>query len=75
MLVIAPDRVDLDRAEVGALEPLSSMVSQLREHGVAAVSDNGILGDATTADAATGLRLLDDAVAELDALLGAWTGG
>jgi creatinine amidohydrolase len=73
MLAIAPARVDVQRAEVGAVEPLSAIVSQLRAGGVAAVSGNGILGDATTADATFGRQLVDEAVAELVALVRAWT--
>lgn len=73
MLAIAPERVDLRRAEVGALQPLGAVASRLRNEGVSAVSENGILGDATTADAATGRDLLDEATAALTTFVRTWT--
>lgn len=73
MLAIAPERVDCVRAEAGALEPLDVIFPRLRAGGVAAVSANGVLGDPTTADAETGRKLLDDAVAELEELVWDWT--
>jgi mycofactocin system creatininase family protein len=59
MLAIAPERVDLTRAQVGNLAPIGQLMPALRSHGVRAVSLNGVLGDPTTATAARGRALLD----------------
>jgi mycofactocin system creatininase family protein len=50
ILRIRPDDVDLTLAEPGNTEPLPDLIDQLREHGTAAVSSNGVLGDPTTAN-------------------------
>ena len=60
MLHLAPDRVDLGAARKGATEPLSALLPNMRQRGVRAVSESGVLGDPTGASAAEGARLLDD---------------
>ena len=62
LLHLAPDTVRLDRAEPGATEPLSGLVSTLMSDGMAAVTANGVLGDPTGADAAHGQQLFEDLV-------------
>jgi creatinine amidohydrolase len=70
MLALAPDLVR-DERPVGATQPIDEL-PRLRENGVAAVSPNGVLGDARDATADDGHRLLERFVAEIDALLD-WT--
>ncbi|NEE01057.1 mycofactocin biosynthesis peptidyl-dipeptidase MftE [Phytoactinopolyspora halotolerans] len=62
MLHLAPERVLLDRAEAGNLQPLSEILPALRRGGVAAVAANGVLGDPHGASAAEGARLLDSMI-------------
>ncbi len=63
MLAIAPDLVRLDRAEPGVLSPLSEIMGILIDEGLIGVSDNGVLGDPTTATAEDGREILDRLVA------------
>ena len=65
MLAIAPERVAVGRAEPGDRRSLTTLWPILAESGVASVSPNGVLGDPTGAGADEGLRLLDQAAAEL----------
>jgi len=58
MLHIAPELVELDRAEPGNDRPITELFADLRAGGVAAVSPNGILGDPAGASAAEGAELL-----------------
>ena len=69
MLAIDPDRVRLDRAEIGATAPLGDLIDELRVGGVRAVARNGVLGDPTGANAAEGEQLLAGWVGQLVALL------
>lgn len=69
MLAIAPDRVRMAEAVVGATEPLSAMLDQLRQGGVRAVSANGVLGDPRQATADQGQSIVDRWVEELVELL------
>ncbi len=68
MLTIAPERVLLDRAEPGDPRPLGELLPVLRAEGVRPISDNGVLGDPTGANAEEGANLLGQAV---DALMAA----
>lgn len=76
LLAIAPERVRFpagDRrtdALRGNTEPLSTLLAALRSGGFRAVSPSGILGDATTADAQEGERMLLDLVEQLVSFLG-----
>lgn len=71
-LELDPRRVRLDRAEVGAAGSLAELLPRLRRAGVRAVSPNGVLGDPAGATAEQGRRLLDEAAADLSALLDGW---
>ncbi|MBE9375515.1 mycofactocin biosynthesis peptidyl-dipeptidase MftE [Saccharopolyspora sp. HNM0983] len=70
MLHLHPDQVSPERAETGATAPLPDLIEPLRNHGVRAVSSNGVLGDPTRATAAAGRRILDDWTASLTAAVG-----
>ncbi|MEU6560443.1 mycofactocin biosynthesis peptidyl-dipeptidase MftE [Nocardia nova] len=59
MLTLHPDLVATDRAQPGNTQHLRDLMPQLRTGGVKAVSDNGILGDPTTATAENGTSILD----------------
>ena len=63
MLAIAPDVVRLDLAEPGVLSPMSEILGSLVEGGLIGVSDNGVLGDPTTANAEDGHEILRKLVA------------
>ncbi|HUD17532.1 MAG TPA: mycofactocin biosynthesis peptidyl-dipeptidase MftE [Acidimicrobiales bacterium] len=65
LLAIAPQRVRVDRAEPGDTRPIATLLPLLRDHGVRAVSPNGVLGDPTGASAEEGHRLLADACEQL----------
>lgn len=56
MLHLAPDSVRMDRLASGNTAPLAELSERLRTGGVRAVSENGILGDPTGANAAEGGR-------------------
>ena len=68
MLALAPDSVRTDRSESGPVPALSEMV----QHGVRALSPNGVLGDPTGADPAEGAELLERLVGQLDDAVAAW---
>jgi mycofactocin system creatininase family protein len=74
MLALAPERVDMRRAEPGNRVPLAELMPRLVRDGVRAVSPNGILGDPTGASAAEGHDLLDRATADLRAFIADWIG-
>lgn len=65
LLHLAPDVVRAQRPR-GATEPLDELLPRLRDGGVAAVADNGVLGDATDATAAQGRRIFETWVHDLD---------
>jgi creatinine amidohydrolase len=71
-LALSPERVRVAAATAGATESLAQLLPTLRRSGVLAVSPNGVLGDPTGASASEGAALLDEAVAELSALLDGW---
>lgn len=58
MLRLRPDDVAIEHAEPGNTEPLPRLMDRLYLAGVAGVSPNGVLGDPTGADPATGEALL-----------------
>jgi creatinine amidohydrolase len=72
LLALAPQLVRLDVAEPGDTRPLAMVMGELRRHGVASVSPNGVLGDPTGATAEEGRRLLDDLAADLIGAVQAW---
>jgi creatinine amidohydrolase len=69
MLALDPSRVRLDRVEPGVTAPLAEIIGELRAGGLAAVSQNGVLGDPTTADATEGEAILAEWVGQVVALL------
>jgi mycofactocin system creatininase family protein len=62
LLHISPDDVRLDERVPGNRAPLAELLPAMRNGGVAAVSDVGVLGDPTTATAAEGARLFAEMV-------------
>jgi creatinine amidohydrolase len=69
MLALAPGAVQLDAAQRGDVRPLAQLLPLLQDHGVRAVSANGVLGDPAGASAAEGERLLAYLTASLNAAL------
>ena len=67
MLHLAPELVDMTRAEAGSSVPITELMPALTTGGVAAVAPSGILGDPTAATARDGkaimLRMVDRAAA------------
>ncbi|MGH9086523.1 MAG: creatininase family protein, partial [Acidimicrobiales bacterium] len=59
LLAVQPSSVRLEAAAAGCTSPLGELMAVLVEAGVAAVSDNGVLGDPTGASPAEGRRILD----------------
>ena len=74
MLALAPELVR-DERPVGATQPIDELLPRLRDGGVAAVSPNGVLGDARGATAGDGRALIERFVAEIDALLDSTSNG
>ena len=75
MLAIDPARVRMDRARIGTTTPLSDIIGDLRDHGVRAVSDNGVLGDPTRANAEDGRSILDAWTTSLVDAIRTWVRG
>ncbi|MGV9678479.1 mycofactocin biosynthesis peptidyl-dipeptidase MftE [Nocardia sp. NPDC003482] len=65
MLHLAPETVALADAAPGNTEPLADLWDRLRDEGIRAVSENGVLGDPTGAHAEAGAELFDDMVNRL----------
>lgn len=59
MLHLRPELVQMDRAEAGAIGDPKVLGARLRSEGMPAVSENGVIGDPTKADAAAGYQYLD----------------
>ena len=72
MLALDSRRVRTDAAAAGETRPLIELIDVVRNEGVAAVSENGVLGDPTGASAAEGMALLDAASAALIATVETW---
>ena len=70
MLALAPARVRRDLLEPGVTEHLETLLPRLVREGIRAVSENGVLGDPTSATADEGRRHVDrfvaDAIARFD---------
>jgi mycofactocin system creatininase family protein len=62
LLHISPAAVLTDRCCAGNGAPLAELLPSMRRGGVAAVSEVGVLGDATTATAAEGSRIFAEMV-------------
>jgi mycofactocin precursor peptide peptidase len=69
LLALVPELVGPDRP-VGATAPLAELLPAMRSGGVAAVSPDGVLGDATGASAAEGRAVFDALVHDLQGQLG-----
>lgn len=65
ILALAPGRVRMEAAAPGDRRPLDELLPLLRDRGVRAVSENGVLGDPAGASAAEGERLLAQLTASL----------
>jgi mycofactocin precursor peptide peptidase len=74
-LALSGDAVRTARAQAGETRPLAELLPALREHGVAAVSANGVLGDPAGASAAEGAALLERLSAALVGEVAAWRAG
>ena len=72
MLAIAPELVRMDLAEAGRPEPLVDLIEALREHGVRAISPNGVLGDPRSATTSHGKALLTRLTIDLVAAVDEW---
>jgi mycofactocin precursor peptide peptidase len=72
LLHISPADVRTDRWRVGNDAPLSDLMPSMRLGGVAAVSEVGVLGDPTTANAADGERMFADMVEDCARRIGRW---
>ncbi len=68
MLALDPELVRSDRLAHGWTGDLTAV----QAHGVAAVSEQGVLGDPTAATAAEGHEVLDDLTADLLARFDEW---
>lgn len=72
MMHLRPRAVRLERAEPGNTAPIDALLPRLVVGGVAAVSDNGVLGDPTGASAAKGARLLGTMAADVTRSIVSW---
>lgn len=72
MLAVDPTRVRMDLADVGTTAPITDIITELRDRGVRAVSENGVLGDPTRANPDEGLVILDDWTSSLVQAVRTW---
>lgn len=72
LLDISPSQVRMDRARPGDTRPIGELLDDLRAHGVAGVSPNGVLGDPTGATAEAGKRDLSAVADRLSAAVLGW---
>lgn len=68
MLALAPAHVRLDRAVAGPTPPIADLV----RHGVAALSESGVLGDPTSATAEHGQQIFDELADQLAVAVADW---
>jgi mycofactocin system creatininase family protein len=73
LLHISPSDVWLDERLPGNSAPLGQLMPQMRQGGVAAVSEHGVLGDPTTATAEEGERILAEMVDGCLRRIARWT--
>jgi creatinine amidohydrolase len=69
LLHLCPDRVHLDRVEVGNTSAIGDLLPALVAQGVRSVSPNGVLGDPRDATAGEGARVLEEMVTWIRARL------
>lgn len=74
MLHLAAERVQIERAVAGNPSPIAELMMQMRSGGVAAVSQNGVLGDPTGASAGEGAHMLATAIGDLSKWVARWPG-
>ncbi|MCP2636312.1 mycofactocin biosynthesis peptidyl-dipeptidase MftE [Microbacterium sp. HD4P20] len=74
LLHLAPDRVAMERAERGNVDPVADLLPRLRQEGVRPLAPNGVLGDPRGASAAEGAALVERMADELAAALRTPTG-
>lgn len=72
LLHLCPGVVRTDRLAPGSTARWRDIGPVVREHGLAAVTPSGVLGDPTGASAAEGASVLADLVADLSAAVRAW---
>lgn len=72
LLHLSPEVVRMGAVVRGNTEPLADLMTRLRDGGVAAVSESGVLGDPTTAAAAAGERIFADMVEDCTARVLRW---
>ncbi|WP_370938263.1 mycofactocin biosynthesis peptidyl-dipeptidase MftE [Amycolatopsis sp. cg13] len=72
-LALRPENVQMEKAVPGDGRPLGELLPVLRNGGVLAVTETGILGDPTGATADEGRGLLDVLTAQLRAHVRDWT--
>lgn len=75
LLALDQGQVRMDVAARGNITPLPHLIDALRRHGVAAVADNGVLGDPFEASAHEGNALLALAVDALASAVANWSEG
>jgi creatinine amidohydrolase len=73
-LALDPNRVRLSEAVAGDRRPLAVILPLLRSAGLRAITQTGVLGDPSGADAAEGAALLERLVADLVSAGSAWWG-
>lgn len=73
LLHISPDAVRTDAWVRGNEAPLSELMQELRNGGVAAVSPVGVLGNPTTASADEGARIFAEMVEDCARRIAVWT--
>lgn len=72
LLAIAPEHVQLDRAQAGERRPLHEIMGSLHAKGVAGVTANGVLGDPRGSSAEEGDAVFDALETDLVASVDAW---
>ena len=75
LLHISPALVCNDECRAGNVAPLVELMPTIRKGGIAAVSDVGVLGDATTATAIEGERIFTEMVDACADRIRRWTPG
>lgn len=73
LLNLSLEAVRMGSVARGNTEPLTDLMTRLRDGGVAAVSESGVLGDPTTATAADGERIFAAMVEDCTARVLRWT--
>ena len=73
LLHLSPEIVRMGAVVPGNTEPLTDLMTRLRDGGVAAVSESGVLGDPTTATATAGERIFAAMVEDCTARVLRWT--